>query len=109
MQWKRLQAQVTGLEECRLKLEEDLKKARAEAEAGIRAIAEKSEMVSRLSALDNVQRENVALRNRVQMAIAKEKQFTKRVSLDFYLFILFVFLDFPFELILIYFCNSCFT
>lgn len=80
LRWKRLEAQQAGMEERRIKLEEEVRKLRAEAEAGVRALAEKSEVVSRLTLLQGVQRENQTLKGQLEKVTAKSEELAKKIS-----------------------------
>uniref|UniRef100_A0A0N5AU60 TMF_TATA_bd domain-containing protein n=1 Tax=Syphacia muris TaxID=451379 RepID=A0A0N5AU60_9BILA len=80
VQCKRLQAQVSDLEELRTTLEEELKKSRVEIEAGVRALSEKSAMVSRLSLLENSQKENASLKEQIEEFKQCECSLAKKVE-----------------------------
>uniref|UniRef100_A0A9J2PZM7 Nucleoprotein TPR n=1 Tax=Ascaris lumbricoides TaxID=6252 RepID=A0A9J2PZM7_ASCLU len=80
LHWKRLQAQQAAVEERSAKLEEEVSKLRSNAEESVRIIAEKSEMVSRLTLLQGVQKENDELKSQIGKQSAANDQLTKMVN-----------------------------
>uniref|UniRef100_A0A915B058 Nucleoprotein TPR n=1 Tax=Parascaris univalens TaxID=6257 RepID=A0A915B058_PARUN len=80
LQWKRLQAQQAAVEERSAKLEEEVNKLRSNAEESVRIIAEKSEMVSRLTLLQGVQKENDELKSQIGKQSAANDQLTKMMN-----------------------------
>ncbi|VDO37697.1 unnamed protein product [Brugia timori] len=80
LQWKRLQVQQATADEHRLKLEEEIQKLRKEAEAHVRAIAEKSEMVARLSLMEDIQKENQNLKMQNEKLSRHTEQLSKNVQ-----------------------------
>ncbi|KHN79265.1 Nucleoprotein TPR [Toxocara canis] len=80
LQWKRLQAQQAAVEERSAKLQEEVNLLRSKAEESMRAITEKSEMVSRLALLQGVQKENVDLKGQLQKHSLANDQLTKTMN-----------------------------
>ncbi|VDK82623.1 unnamed protein product [Litomosoides sigmodontis] len=80
LQWKRLQIQQATADEHRLKLEEEIQKLRKEAEVHIRSIAEKSEMVTRLALVEDIQKENQNLKLQNEKLVRRSEQLLKNVS-----------------------------
>ncbi|VDK82968.1 unnamed protein product [Onchocerca ochengi] len=80
LQWKRLQVQQATAVEHRLKLEEEIQKLRKEAEAHIRSIAEKSEMVARLTLMEDIQKENQNLKLQNEKLTRRNEQLSKNIS-----------------------------
>ncbi|KAK6104821.1 hypothetical protein QQG55_17780 [Brugia pahangi] len=80
LQWKRLQVQQATADEHRLKLEEEIQKLRKEAEAHVRAIAEKSEMVARLSLMEDIQKENQNLKMQNEKLTRHTEQLSKNIN-----------------------------
>ncbi|KAL3995620.1 hypothetical protein ACH3XW_26595 [Acanthocheilonema viteae] len=80
LQWKRLQVQQATADEYRLKLEEEIQKLRAEAEVHVRSIAEKSEMVARLTLMEDMQKENQNLKLQNEKLIRRSEELSKNVN-----------------------------
>ncbi|EJW86401.1 viral A-type inclusion protein repeat containing protein, partial [Wuchereria bancrofti] len=80
LQWKRLQVQQATADEHRLKLEEEIQILRKEAEAHVRAIAEKSEMVARLSLMEDIQKENQNLKMQNEKLTRHTEQLSKNIN-----------------------------
>ncbi|VDN26949.1 unnamed protein product [Gongylonema pulchrum] len=77
LQWKRLQSQQADATEQRLKLEEEILKLQKEAEAYVREIAKKNEMVSRLAATEGLQKENQSLKVQTERLTSRCEQLSK--------------------------------
>uniref|UniRef100_A0A0R3RZU7 TPR_MLP1_2 domain-containing protein n=1 Tax=Elaeophora elaphi TaxID=1147741 RepID=A0A0R3RZU7_9BILA len=80
LQWKRLQVQQATADEYRRKLEEEIQKLRGEAEAHIRSIAEKSEMVARLTLMEDIQKENQDLKLQNEKLVRRNEQLLKNIN-----------------------------
>ncbi|KAM3718204.1 Nucleoprotein TPR [Dirofilaria immitis] len=80
LQWKRLQVQQTIADEHRVKLEEEIQKLRSEAEAHVRSIAETSEMVARLTLMEDIQKENQNLKLQNEKLMHRNEQLSKNVN-----------------------------
>ncbi|VDK43065.1 unnamed protein product [Anisakis simplex] len=80
LQWKRLEALQAAIVERDQKLQEEVNALRSKAEESVRAIAEKSEVVCRLTMLQGVQKENVELKAQLQKYTANVEQMTKTVN-----------------------------
>uniref|UniRef100_A0A915Q1E2 Nucleoprotein TPR/MLP1 domain-containing protein n=1 Tax=Setaria digitata TaxID=48799 RepID=A0A915Q1E2_9BILA len=80
LQWKRLQVQQATADEHRLKLEEEIRKLRKEAEVHVRSIAEKSEMVARLALMEEIQKENQNLKQQNEKLTHRNEQISKNIN-----------------------------
>ncbi|EJD73977.1 viral A-type inclusion protein repeat containing protein [Loa loa] len=80
LQWKRLQVQQATADENRLKLEEEIQKLRREAEAHVRSIAEKSEMVARLTLMEDIQKENQNIKLQNEKLTRHNEQLSKNIN-----------------------------